>query len=518
MKHRLLNFGLILLLTLSLLGLGSAHAAPPAKSGYWENFDVHIIVNSDGTFWVEERQVLQFSGGTFTFAYRNINQDRLKKITDVQVWGNGEQFTASSNAAAGTFDTYREEGDFYIKWYFAPTEGRQEYLLRYLVHGGLRYYDDGDQLWWKAIPADLIAHVVHSTVTVELPDGATAEVVEAYNINAQSSGQGSPIVTFKTLETIPSGEEFEVRVQFPHGIVAGQAATWQRVEDGKPLIDLAITVLSLLLLVGGLVGLILFWYLRGRDPAVAIPADILPTPPSPDRPGVVGTLVDEKADMEDIIATLVDLARRGYLVFEEEQKKGFFGATNREFTFQRTEKAADGLEKYERQLLNFVFGRGRTRKLSDLKEKFYTHLPTLQKELYQAVVERGYFSASPQQIRGKYSGLGVLLIVLGFLGGIMLSCVGSDYTRVAICPGIALGVVGIATIIVAQFMPEKTEEGKIMALKWEAFRRYLQDLERYTDLTEATALFEQYLPYAIAFGLERAWVKKFTRLPSTTIV
>src|SRR5690606_28949831 len=37
----------------------------------------------------------------------------------------------------------------------------------------------------------------------------------------------------------------------------------------------------------------------------------------------------------------------------------------------------------------------------------------------------------------------------------------------------------------------------------------LVDIERYQNVEEAKAIFSSYLPYAVAFGLERTWVRKF---------
>ena len=84
----------------------------------------------------------------------------------------------------------------------------------------------------------------------------------------------------------------------------------------------------------------------------------------------------------------------------------------------------------------------------------------------------------------------VLSVVLGF-------CVTTafiEYTGATICPFIGLGVTGLATIIAGRWMPSKTRKGAEMASRWEAFKRYLREIERYTDLDEATDLFERYLP------------------------
>ena len=65
--------------------------------------------------------------------------------------------------------------------------------------------------------------------------------------------------------------------------------------------------------VGGILSLLIGYLRRGRDPQVVVVPTYLTEPPSDESPGVVGVLVDERADMKDIMRTLVDLAQRGYL-------------------------------------------------------------------------------------------------------------------------------------------------------------------------------------------------------------
>jgi len=255
-----------------------------------------------------------------------------------------------------------------------------------------------------------------------------------------------------------------------------------------------------------------FWYTRGRDRPVALVADYRATPPSNLEPGVVGTLVDEKADMKDIIATLIDLARRGVISMEEEERGGFLGlGSSRDFVFRRQEEPAD-LREHEKRLLRRLFGGRQTRRLSDLKNQFYKFIPDLQKRLYQQVVDEGFFTGSPQRTRGIYTALGIgALVIFGAieLGLIVLF---SDYTRWAFCPSIGLGITSVGLIILGQFMPRKTRKGSEAAAQWNAFKRYLANIEKYTDLREAQEIFDGYLPYAIAFGLERSWIRKFAQV------
>ncbi len=73
----------------------------------------------------------------------------------------------------------------------------------------------------------------------------------------------------------------------------------------------------------------------------------------------------------------------------------------------------------------------------------------------------------------------------------------------------------ISAIIVWAFasrMPQRTAKGAQEQKKWEAFRNYLQDLTRFTDMEAAKEKFEKYLPYAIAFGVEKHWTQRFEEL------
>jgi hypothetical protein len=521
MKH----FRSILLLALGLCLTLTTTAQAQSQTLYWERFDVNITVLENGDFVVEEIQEIVFTSGQFRFGYRSIPMDRLEDITDVAVLEGSRRYEPGYGGDY-TYQTSVEDGDFTIRWYFPPTSNSSHmFTVRYTVNGGLRIYEGGDQVYWVAVYADRGFPVYGSTVTVHLPDQAESGPVAVYSTDASVSGEGTSTVVFEAQETIDPGQEFEVRVQFPSGIVQAAKPNWQADYDRQAeweeryqdIANLGLGALGALFLIGGPLGLLLLWYLRGRDPQVSLPAEYLPQPPSDDPPGIAGTLVDEKADMQDIIATLVDLARRGYLTIEEHKDNSFFNTTNYDFSFQRTGKGADDLLPYEQRLLSAVFKGRSSRRMSDLKNQFYTAIPDIQRKLYEQTVKQGYFTGSPNKVRNRYAALGVGLLIGVFGCGIAGVAIVAQYAGAVICPFMGLGITAIGIAMVGQWMPVKTRSGAKQAAHWEAFRRYLKDIERYTELDEATDQFERYLPYAIALGVDRSWVRKFSRVETAPV-
>ena len=89
--------------------------------------------------------------------------------------------------------------------------------------------------------------------------------------------------------------------------------------------------------------------------------------------------------------------------------------------------------------------------------------------------------------------ISILVLVCG-------SAVLAQYTSYAFCLPLSSSVAFLVMTIVAGYMPRRTEEGAGQTARWQAFKRYLADIDRYDKVAEKTAIFEKYLPYAIAFG------------------
>jgi uncharacterized membrane protein YgcG len=155
--------------------------------------------------------------------------------------------------------------------------------------------------------------------------------------------------------------------------------------------------------------------------------------------------------------------------------------------------------------------------MESLKNKFYQYIPSLQDDLYDELVTDGLCASKPSTVRAIYSGVGtVILVVAGLVAFLAFGGV-ENISETLLCIPFALGFTGVGFLIVGQHMPAKTRKGAEEAAKWNAFREYLRNLEKYDRIEDVSAKFDQFLPYAIAFGIDRSWIRRFSKVSNTGI-
>lgn len=519
---------LLILVFLAAALLGTAPSAEAqSKSLVWEQYDVYLTILPDGNLQVIERQRIRFTAGTFSFGFAVIPLDKTTGISNVRVSEpGGRQYTpVDYGTQPYTFWTRQTGDEFEIRWNFpAVSNSVMTFDLAYTVHGAVRIYEEGDKLNWIAIDSERDFPIQASSVVVQIPDRASFLEIDSAGVRAdwEQSDDGRT-VTYVAQHQLGASDTFQIGVEFTHGVIPAVRPPWQAAADEaedfelhvKPWLDLGAIFGAITLAIGGPMLVFLLWYTAGRDPNVGPVPDFVDEPPNEMPPGVLGSLIDERADMQDIVATIVDLARRGYLEIREIEQSGLFGLGSQDFQFTRTGKSEADLLEYERTVLNGIFPGNRSqRTLSELRNKFYTVLPSIQKQLYEELVRRQLFKTNPESTRGRWKVLGFLVGGGAFLA-LVLGGPLSELTGYYLCIPAALGLTAVSLFISGSHMPAKTVKGAESAAYWAAFRRFLERIDSMTDMEEARDQFERYLPYAIAFGLSNSFVRKFATLTET---
>ncbi len=347
---------------LALLFVGSAltsltltpAAFAAAGDGYIDQYEVSIEINQDGSLDVAERIDYTFTDDShgiyriipnrfpvtepFTPASSDteIDQsyDRIVAIEDINV--------TSPSGAPSNLEVSQEGSVLSIRVGDpdVTVRGPQTYLLTYRVEGALTAYDNYDELYWDAIGTEWKVPIQQATVRVDAPAVQDARCFTGYLGSTQKCDD--LLVRSTSVEAgqngVGDGAGVSVVVALPSGAVDVPPPVYEQrwsLQRAFAVTPATIGAAVGLLIAGAAV---VFWFVRrGRDrryvgqiPGLAPVAggdmaeEVRPfgdsgegpvewSPPDDLRPGLLGTLIDEQANVLDVTATIVDLAVRGYL-------------------------------------------------------------------------------------------------------------------------------------------------------------------------------------------------------------
>ena len=115
----------------------------------------------------------------------------------------------------------------------------------------------------------------------------------------------------------------------------------------------------------------------GAGAAATIPrkayASYVSEPPSDLSPGLAGALIDEKVDTKEVIATIVDLARRGYLEITDTRRRA---SSARPRPSSPARKPLDDLQGFEKKVADSLFDAGHPDQVTTKRTARTTSTPT----------------------------------------------------------------------------------------------------------------------------------------------
>ena len=493
-------------------------AAGPVRAdlgGYRiDRFDTDLRVEGNADLQVEERIEVQFSEPR-----HGIYRDIPVRYTDPRgfAYAIDLRLLGVEDEAGHALDTETSRQGQYVHIRIGDpdrlVEGRQVYVIRYRVGGAVTGMSDHDELYWNAVGDEWQTEIRSASATVHLPDTIAADAVTTGAWSGHFGSQDEDVtidaaspqaIGFASTRALGPTEGLTVRVAWPKGHVAFPSALERWI---RRFFDNWILLTPFLALA---------WLWRryrsgGRDPIGPAAVTVQYSPPEGVGPGEVGTLIDEKVDLPDITATVVDLAVHGFLTIGVEAQKKLI--RTKEVTVFERAHAADvgGLLPHERRVLDGIFEDGERVTSEDLRERFYRHIPKIQTDLYQRLTDEGYFSANPQWVRTRF-------ILSGVFGGLLLFLVGLAWAwwrgilmPYALFAPIAAGL--LTAILFAAFagaMPSRTEKGVALQAWARGFQEFVDRVESdRLERAEARNAFESLLPYAMALGVAATWARKF---------
>jgi uncharacterized membrane protein YgcG len=522
----------------SLVGvvLGASLSASPAlaEDTGWtiDDFKADISIRGDATRSIVETIQVDFVGLQKHGIFRDIPVVYDYDQRHYQVYRLAVESVTNAQGSPWKYSTSRNGGFEEIK-IGDPNRtvtGPQTYRIRYTVRGAMTRSASFDELYWNVSGPNWPVPIRHASATVAAPAGSIEQVF-CYEGTTGSTvscrlEHTAESATFEATKAFAPGEQLTIDVGLKGGVVGPIAP----ILEAKPRSFLEYFELTpapvgagVLLLLGGLIGLGSLLWRRGRDHEYAgpyrsgtvaeerirplfRPEPIVPEYQPPDglRPAQIGLILDERADTKDVTATIVDLAVRGYLVIRRVDRK----FASDDWELERKRESDGSLQPYESLILNGLFSSGSPVYLKSLSGQFVGTLRSAERMLNVDAAGRRWFAANPQSVRLVWVGVGIVIIAAGVgLAWLLGSMAGWGLV------GIALILVGVATILVNGWMPRRTGLGHQLFRKALGFRLYMTTAEKDRQaFAEKAELFTQYLPYAIVLGCVHRWARAFSGL------
>ena len=504
--------------------------ASPVLAWEIEDFHLDMFVRKDGSFHLQEKIVVDFDGERHHGIYREIPVKYTEygtvykvRLSDIKVYNEEHKPRRVKVTRRGRMLNIRIGNP---KLYVT---GKQTYIIDYVVRRAVNFKRDGVEIYWNLTGNEWRAPIRHFSANVYFFEGSGFDVsrVHCYTGPAGSKSELGIIPTdtgfsVETSNVYPSSGVTFITL-LPSGSIKKPPATQAL---GYFFAD------NWFLFIPVLVFIVMFciWKRYGVD--VGRELAVMPEYEPPDglTPAEVGTIIDERVDVADISATIIDLAVRGYIRITEANSKKLIFFSKKDYLLTQMREPDEGLKPFERKLMRSLFSRkyrlkavpldgievpldvldeikGKpTVSISGLKNKFYKDLDSLKKQLYRTLTKDKYFVSNPEKVRNKWRILGFMVMFVGFF------FVGPLGGTIGLFGPISILVSGAIVLIFSGFMPRKTRKGVFAARHIAGFKEFIERVEKDRIRRMATddpTVFERLLPFAMALGVADEWAEVF---------
>jgi uncharacterized membrane protein len=481
---------------------------------YIKAFDALITINQDSSVSIEE-SIVYFTDepkhGIFRyipFLLRSDEDVKITRISDVSII---DEF---NNPVPFTQSTSNEFTEFKIGDPHTTFEGDKTYVIRYKVNQALERFSEHDELYWDItgegweFPIQASRARIHSPFALIERVDCFSGAAGSNNAACDSKIENDNNATFTYDQTIEYGENVTVAVSlkrpnqllFPK-ISSSIAIAW--------INRIAYALASLPVIV-----MFLLWYTFGRDYVSQSPNVFNSDNSQPQRkkgvferfrvpfvyeplsisPGEAGVMLDEKADANDVIAEIVELARKKYLSIDFIEKKGMFGKSD--YSLIKLKAGDDALTQAQRYLHTHLFSGNENVNLSKLKGSFFPHFEKTKQLLEQSVTSHNFFTQPISRSRGAGIALAfVANIIIGIMLFIMIFLSQSFAFMAVYLVGLPL------SLLLGWNLMQKTISGTNAMLQAKGLKETLRLAKWRDEIKEKHLFIEAIIPYSIALGV-----------------
>lgn len=393
--------------------------------------------------------------------------------------------------------------------------GKHTYVITYKTARQLGFFMNHDELYWNVTGCGWRLQIDKAQATVYLPYDISADTIGTQAYTGYDGQQGKNYyhriqgnsIDFSTMHGLRPFQGLTIVATFPKGFVK-EPSSYQKIywmlSDNIILLVIGILLLFLLYLL-----LMAIFTLKHKNkPGVVIP---LFYPPVDMMPSSVGFMTNMKFNPLLLSADIIDLAVHNFITITYDAPKLFKSGTYTLILKESidTLQTSTKINKYHQTLLVALFGKKENLIISkEYNPKIAKALKVCQKNI--DTYNNAYITTlTVISWRSALTCLALAGVVFLFFNDLVsfIAC---------IVPTIIL--IFFFKIFTDAFFQIYTPAGRKKQDAIDGFKQYLMisEIERMnligTPPTKTPELYEKYLPYAIALGIEKQWTAQFSSL------
>lgn len=542
------------------------------------SFDSEITINNDASMTVDEQIQVYAAGNKikrgiyrdFPTKYKDQYGNTVNiKFELIEVSRDGISEDYHTENLSNGIRVYCGRSDFYLP------EGEYLYSIKYKTVRQIGFFVNFDELYWNATGNGWELLIEKASATINLPAPVSGDELKLFGYTGYFGLKGSDykykVITsdkifFQTTSMLNPGEGLTIVVQFPKGLVYEPNQTDKINYFIQDNLQIVIGIIGILVLI---FYYMLVWWRVGKDPSKGV---IIPLyePPLDLSPAAVRFISQMGYDNKSFTTTIVSLAVKGYLKIEEDGKDYILvrSASNKplthdessvlsflKFSGDNARKILELNQKNHTTLQEAIKALKKSLKNSYEKQYFYTNRKYffIGLAISFIILLTSILGGSGEQIfilvwitfwsigvsalifsvfnawkgvsnkrRGKTTAIGSALFLTAFSIPFILGEIAGFYFLSQVSSPlmiIVIALIALVNIIFYHLLKAPTLLGRKIMDKIDGFKMYLETAEKdrlysMTEPEKTPELFEAFLPYALALGVENKWAEKFSDILS----
>lgn len=534
MKNRLL-WGFFIF----LFGVMTWEPPLQAKEYTIPQINVDVQVNADGTVYITEEHTFAFDG-EFSQAFYSIPKSGYSAIRNIQVLEGDDAFTNLNSEETGTFLVEESEDTYTIRWFYNAEDEERTFTISYLLEGAFTIGPEWSQFFWNYTSDERDKNTGTLNIAINLPNEVDAKNLHSWIRHPRGQIISLPVDNgFSFTGTdISKNQQVSIRTVFPTSVfdqsristtdsdfslawaeedeMAYRKEQRRKSAEEARLYQLGIEV-SVILAGLSILAFVFLYRKYGTRHSVNLSVRKSIMIPGKEKPALIGWLLSGRNVMHNhLMATLMDLARRGYFKIEQrepdEEDESWLSKDNDEpiFIVTSTDKSPEEpMTDWERSLFEYVRAKN-----ADGKEKmdevfkgtsteFAKWFQNWKKQVHDVGSNRGWIDT--ESYKGLYWNIAIqaVLVVAAILAMI--------YTHPVL---LTAAFVILLMILLSMVIVRRTPKGEELYRRWIAYRDAVKDAKSHNISKEELGL---HFIYSVALGVNSQEVEQlFEQYPEAS--